>query len=270
MYRIGLFSKINKVTVKTLRYYDEVGILQPAFVDEENGYRYYTSDQLPALHRIIALRQIGFSIDEILAILKGQDIPGVFERRKQELKNSIEESQQQLSQITHYLANMKGDFIMDYEVALKELPEVIVYSKRMVIPDYNYYFEIIPKIGEEVSKSNPELKCAVPEYCFVIYHDGEYKEKDIDIEFCEAVTSFGKDTESIKFKRIKKVEKAACVYHKGPYTSIGKAYAHVYKWIEDNGFRPSDNPRESYIDGIWNKTDENDWLTELQVPVIKK
>lgn len=270
MYRIGLFSKINKVTIKTLRYYDEVGLLRPAFVDEENGYRYYTSDQLPDLHRILALRQIGFSIDEILLILKGLDVSSVFEKRKQELEKNIVESQQQLSQITHYLAKMKGDFSMEYEVVLKELPEVIVFSARMVIPDYNYYFEIVPKIGEEVSKANPELKCTVPEYCFVIYHDGEYKEKDIDIEFCQAVTSYGKETESIKFKKIEKVEKAACVYHKGPYRTIGKAYAHLYKWIEDNGYLPSDNPRESYINGIWNKEDENDWLTELQVPVMKK
>lgn len=82
MYRIGLFSKINKVTIKTLRYYDEAGLLKPAFVDQENGYRYYTSEQLPKLHRIIALRQIGFSIDEISAIIGGHNIAEIFEGRK--------------------------------------------------------------------------------------------------------------------------------------------------------------------------------------------
>ena len=270
VYRIGLFSKINKVTIKTLRYYDEVGLLKPAFVDEENNYRYYTSDQLPLIHKIIALRQIGFSIDEILAIHHGQDSIAIFKQREQELKARVEESERQLRQITHYLAKMKGDFNMNYEVALKELPEVIVYSKRMVIPDYNYYFEIIPKIGEEVTRANPELKCAIPEYCFIIYHDGEYKEKNIDVEYCEAVTAFGKGTETIKFKRIEKVPTAACVYHKGPYSSLGNAYAQLFKWIEENGFIASDHPRESYIDGIWNKEDEKDWLTELQVPIMKK
>lgn len=74
-------------------------------------------------------------------------------------------------------------------------------------------------------KTNPGLKCAVPEYCFVIYHDGEYKETDIDVEFCEAVTSFGNDTDTIKFKKIDGVPTAACVFHKGPYSTIGKAYA---------------------------------------------
>lgn len=270
MYRIGLFSKINKVTIKTLRYYDEIGLLKPAFVDEENNYRYYTSDQLPLIHKIIALRQIGFSIDEILAIHQGQDSIAIFKHREQELKSLVEESQRQLGQITHYLAKMKEDFSMNYEVVLKELPEVKVYSKRMVIPDYNAYFEIIPKIGEEVTKANPEIKCAVPEYCFIIYHDGEYKEKNLDVELCEAVTAFGKDSETIKFKKIEKVPTAACVYHKGPYSTIGNAYAHLFKWIEENGFLASDNPRESYVDGIWNKEVESEWLTELQVPIIKK
>ncbi len=270
MYRIGMFSKINKVTVKALRYYDEAGLLKPAFVDKENGYRYYTSEQLPLLHKIIAMRQMGFSIDETTAILKGQNLAGIFEGRKRELEVAIEDSQRQLAQITHYLEKIKEDFSMDYEVAVKELPEVIVYSKRMVIPDYDYYFKLAPEIAQELKKTNPELKCAVPEYCFVIYHDGEYKEKDIDIEFCEAVTSFGNETETIKFKKMGKVPSAACVYHRGPYDTIGNAYAHLFKWIDENNFVPSGNPRESYIDGIWNKPDEKEWLTELQVPIDKK
>lgn len=270
MYRIGMFSKINKVTVKTLRYYDEVGLLKPEFVDNLNGYRYYTSDQLPVLHKIIALRQIGFSIDEISEILNGHNIFKIFEKKKDIVESLIQKNIEQLTQITHYLEKLKEDFSMNYEVVLKELPEVIVYSRRMIIQNYDAYFQIIPKIGEEITKANPDLKSTVPEYCFVIYHDGEYKEKDIDVEFCEAVTSIGKDTETIKFKKIKKEPFAACVLHKGPYKTLGNAYAHLFKWIEDNGYEVSNPPRESYIDGIWNKEDENQWLTELQIPVVKK
>ncbi|NTV89333.1 MAG: MerR family transcriptional regulator [Clostridiales bacterium] len=270
MYRIGMFSKINKVTIKTLRYYDEAGLLKPAFVDEENGYRYYTSEQLPGLQKILALRQMGFSIDEITAITSGRDVAGIFEQRRHELEAEIEENRQQLTRIEHYLVTVKEDFNMEYQVIIKELPEVIVYSKRMVIPNYDAYFGLIPAIGEEMKRTNPDIKCLVPEYCFIMYHDGEYRDKDIDVEFCEAVTSFGKDTGEIKFKTINKVPEAACVYHKGPYSTLGSAYACIYKWISDNGYIPGDIPRESYIDGIWNKEDENDWLTELQVPVIRK
>lgn len=149
MYRIGMFSKINKVTVKTLRYYDEVGLLIPAYVDEENGYRYYTSEQLPIIHKIKALRQMGFTIDEITLIIKGIKATEIFENRKKELEKAIEESNKQASQINYYLHNLKEDFIMKYEVLVKELPEVIVYSKRMILKSYDDYFKVIPAIGKE-------------------------------------------------------------------------------------------------------------------------
>jgi DNA-binding transcriptional MerR regulator len=269
MYRIGLFSKISKTTIKTLRYYDEVGLLHPAYTDEENGYRYYTTEQLVMLHRITALRQIGFSVDEVLCILNGGNVTEILQQRKVEIENELSEAADKLSRIKNFILEKEGSFEMGYQAVVKQLPECIVYSKRMVVPDYNAYFQIIPAIGEEVKKSNPDIKCAVPEYCFIVYHDGEYKEKDIDVEYCEAVDRMGVDTDDIKFKKIESVT-AVSVLHKGPYSSLGKAYAYVFKWIEDNGYTAIDNPRESYIDGIWNKESEEDWLTELQVPIMKK
>jgi DNA-binding transcriptional MerR regulator len=268
MYRIGVFSKISKTTIKTLRYYDEVGLLRPAYTDEENGYRYYTSDQLITLHKILALRQIGFSINEILYILTGGNEMNILEQRKAEILNELNEVKDQLSRINNYILEKKEGYTMNYQAVIKELPECIVYSKRMVIPTYESYFELIPAIGEEVVKANPDLKCTVPEYCFNIYHDGEYKEKDIDVEFCEAVEKMGVDVGNIKFKKINSVT-AVSVMHKGSYSKLGEAYSYVFKWIEDNEYSVIDHPRESYIDGIWNKEMEEDWLTELQIPVRK-
>ncbi len=109
----------------------------------------------------MALRQIGFSIDEISLILNGHNIAGIFSNRKTEFEAAIHESQFQLSQISHYLERMKADFNMSYQVALKELPEVIVYSKRMVIPNYNAYFDIIPKLGEVVAYSGGYSNCVL-------------------------------------------------------------------------------------------------------------
>ena len=64
-YKIGLFSKMNRVTIKALRHYDEIGLLKPAAIEKFTGYRYYTSEQLPLLHQILALREMGFTLDEI-------------------------------------------------------------------------------------------------------------------------------------------------------------------------------------------------------------
>jgi effector-binding domain-containing protein len=158
---------------------------------------------------------------------------------------------------------------MNYQAVIKELPGCIVYSKKMTVPNYNAYFELIPAIGKKVVTKYPDLKCSIPEYCFITYLDGEYKEKDINVEFCEAVDKMKEDFDDIKFKSIESVM-AVAVMHKGSYAELSQAYAYAFKWIEENGYVVVNHPRESYIDGIWNKESEAEWLTELQVPVIKK
>ncbi|WP_245612047.1 MerR family transcriptional regulator [endosymbiont 'TC1' of Trimyema compressum] len=83
LYRTGMFSKMNRVTIKALRYYDEIGLLKPAYIDEMTGYRYYTSEQLPIIHKIMALRQMGCTIDEIIKIQKDEDLHKILLQKKQ-------------------------------------------------------------------------------------------------------------------------------------------------------------------------------------------
>lgn len=269
MYRIGEFSKMTKTTIKTLRYYDSVGLLKPEFVDDFTGYRFYTTKQLTVLHKIQSFRQIGLSIEEIKTILSGAGFGYILEKRKREIEEEIAHGTEQLSRIEFILSGKQEEIIMNYQAIIKELPECIVYSKKMTVPNYNAYFEVIPEIGEKVTTKYPDLKCSVPEYCFISYLDGEYKEKDINIEFCEAVTEMKEDFDDIKFKKIESVP-AVSVMHKGPYEDLSYAYTYAFEWIEKNGYKVIDAPRENYIDGIWNKEDKNEWLTELQIPVMKK
>lgn len=270
MYKIGQFSRITKVTVKALRFYEEEGLLEPCFIDAINNYRYYSTDQLPRAFKIVALRQCGFSIPEIRQIIAGKNIGALFSERKQALEKQAIDTVQQLASINHYIDSLGKENDMGHEIVVKELPRVLVYSKRMIAAAYDEYFDIFPRLGEELAVVNPELKCVDdPPYCFIMYHDGEYKDHDIDIEFCEAVTGKGngKTPDGVVFKTIERVPQAACVLHKGPYARLPEAYSAVFKWIEDNHYIPSDCPRESYIDGIWNKESDEDWLTELQVPI---
>jgi len=269
LYRIGEFSRMSKITIKTLRYYDEVGLLKPENVDELTGYRFYTTQQLVKLHKIQAFRQIGLPIDEIKLILSVGNEKNILEKRKDELKAELERNIEQLSRIEFILSGKEEESYMKYQAIIKELPECIVYYKKMTVPSYDSYFQLIPAIGQECLRANPDLKCAVPEYCFIVYLDGEYKEKDFNVEFCEAVNKFGNETSDIKFRKIDSVM-ALSVMHKGSYSGLGKAYAYAFKWIEENGYAVADNPRESYIDGIWNKESEEEWLTELQIPVVRK
>lgn len=233
-------------------------------------FRYYSSKEILRLHRILALKQIGFSLNKIMEAVDNDMSPDrmreYLEGKKAAISRTIEDEQLKLNQVEAYLKIIRQEeAYMSYDVLLKELPEVIVASMRTVIPDYGTFNTIYPKMGRYMQEQNS--KCAVPEYCFTIYHDGEYKEKDIDVEICQAVMDYGKDSEEIKFKKIAGIETAACVFHKGPYNTIGMAYGAIMRWTEENNYQVAGPPRESYIDGIWNKDNPEEWLTEVQVPV---
>lgn len=270
MFKIGVFSKMNRITVKALRHYDELGLLNPCHVDETTGYRYYSSDQLLRLHRILALKQIGFSLNEIIHMMERdmsvEEMTAFLEGKQSAISKSIEDEQVKLNQVKSYLNILKQEVMhMSYNVIVKELPEIIVASMRRRIPNYDAFNTIYPEMGRYMKEQ--KVKCAIPEYCFTMYHDGEYKESDIDVEICESVMDFGKDSDMMQFKKLDTVKTAACVIHKGPYSTIGLAYGTVMKWIEGNGYESIGLPRESYIDGIWNKADAEEWITEIQIPV---
>lgn len=269
MYTIGEFSKINMITTKTLRHYDRIGLLKPEKIDDWTGYRRYSSSQLPEIQLILRLRDLGFGLTEIGEMLHNFDTAAMMLRRRQgEIAQIIKEEKRRLSRVESFLVEVEGDVEMKSKIIIKSLPEVIVASMRTVIPSYDTYFDIVPKMGEYMNSVG--AVCLEPAYCFTIYHDGEYQASDIDVEICEAVVKARKESDKVKFKTISGVSDAACVFHKGPYSTLRETYNKLFQWIESEGYQAADNPRESYIDGIWNKEDPEEWLTEVQVPVTRK
>ena len=265
MYKIGEFSILAKTTIKTLRYYEKEGLLIPAFVDT-NGYRYYDTNQLLELAKIVSLRQIGLSIVEIKKVLNDENsLQEILNLRRQVIENDISEYSFQLSKI-NYLLEGKN---MKYEVIMKELPEYVIYYKEGIVKNFSGITEFILNSAEECKKTNPTIKCIEPDYCYINYLDGEYKDKDIKIRYAQAVEKEGIPNETIKFEKLKVVN-AVCIYHKGAYDNLGEAYGFIMQYIEENGYEILEFPRERYIDGIWNKENVEDWLTEIQVPVKKK
>lgn len=266
MFSIGVFSKINKITTKTLRYYESIGLLKPDYVDKHTKYRYYTTDQLPKIHKIITLKQMGLSLNDIKSVIdKPEEVEKILIFKEKQMLEKIKKEEYELSRLRSCMTNLKGECNMK-DIIIKSLPRVKIISMRKIIKNYDELFYVCPNI---IAKEMERLGCVceVPSYCFNIYHDGEYKESNIDVEICEAVTEIKKDTDILKFKELYEVKNAVCILHKGPYSTIGQSYAAVFKWIEENKYKVIDNPRESYIDGIWNKESEEEWLIELQVPI---
>ena len=265
MYKIGDFSSMSKTTIKTLRYYEKEGLLKPVYVDLNTGYRYYETSQLMEISKIISLRQIGLSIKDIKNILNGYNMVEILNKRKKELEDDLVLFNMELSKINYLL---EGDN-MKNEIFIKEIPSYVIYYCDGIISDFSKIPEFVLQAGEECAKVNPNLKCITPDYCYISYLDGEYKEKDIKIRYGQAVENVGKETDKIKFKMMDAIT-AVCIYHKGTYDNLRDSYNIILKFIEDNGYEVIDNPRECYIDGCWNKDNEDDYLTEIQFPIKKK
>lgn len=265
MYKIGEFSALSKTTIKTIRYYEKEGLLKPCFIDEYTGYRYYETSQLDEAAKIISLRKIGLSIKEIKYVLDGGDLKETLNARTENIRNEIRLHNEQLLEID----KMLKEIAMNQEIKIKQIPSCTVYYKEGVIEDYSKLSEFILQSGEECYKLNPDIQCVEPDYCFVNYLNSQYKEKNIKIRYSQAVVETEKpfnENGEIKFRKLDEI-KAVCIYHKGSYDTLGKSYSEIMKYIEEHSFEISDYPRECYIDGIWNKDDVNDWLTEIQVPI---
>lgn len=262
MFKIGEFSKLSMLTVKALRFYEKEGLLIPARVDPGSGYRFYEARQLEAAATIKALRQLDFSLEEIRAHLKGQPLQEALRAKKAELQQRQADISTKLS-IINYLMEDKE---MKYHALIKELPETIVYSEQRHLDKYSDVSSLVLESAEECLRLNPGMECIKPDYSFCEYLDGEYRERDMLVRYSQAVTKAGLGNERICFRSLPAI-RVICIYHKGPYDQLGEAYAYLYRYAAENGYKITGLFRESYIDGIWNKEDPADWLTEIQLPV---
>lgn len=266
--KIGEFSKMMQVTVKTLRYYEQKGLLLPYEVDEWTGYRYYSIYQMQRLNIIRGLQQQGFTLEEIKELLEdGEQMPSI-----DQLIQKIEETEHQLkllikrrSQLLKWLDSHKQIKTME-QISIQSLPEIIVASHREIIPNYDALGELcVNKIGPEMQRLG--CKCPPPGYCFTIEHNKEYRSTDLDIEYCEQVEEMGKDSNIIQFKQLPAVEKALCIKHIGGYERFHESFAEAFRYMEEKGYKPVGHTRICYIDGVWNKDNPEQWLSIIQIPI---
>lgn len=265
LYKIGVFAAMNHVTVKALRFYEEQGLLMPALIQPENGYRYYTLSQMAVLHQITALKLAGFTLEEISRINSGADEEAVLLKKKSELLAKIAELTRQISVVDGYLSKKKTG--LSAPVLIKTIPKTTVAFMRIRLESYDCLFERMPEMGALMEKAG--CACAVPEYCFTGYPEPGYRDEDILVEICESVVEAKKETGGLRFKTLPEIQ-AACVFHKGSYRTFSESYETVLRYIEENGYEIAGDIRESYIDGVWNREDESQWLSEIQVPVRKR
>ena len=264
LYKIGMFAAMNHVTVKTLRFYEEQGLLMPAFINQENGYRYYELSQMAVIHQITALKLAGFTLEEIARINSGTDEEAVLLKKKSELLARISDLTRQIAAVDGYLSKKKTG--LSAPVLIKTIPETTVAFMQTRLKTYDCLFDAMPKMGALMEKAG--CVCALPEYCFTNYLEPGYKDGDILVEICESVVEAKKETGDLHFRTLPEIQ-AACIFHKGSYNLFSESYETVLRYIEENGYAIAGEIRESYIDGVWNKDDERDRLSEIQIPIRK-
>lgn len=265
--KIKEFSLLCQVTVKTLRHYEKIGLLQPNEVDEWTGYRYYDVSQMQTLMSIKRLKSMGFSLDEIASLMaSGYHNPSI-----DALNAKIDECKEQLAQLTRRLDMLQSlvdsqNKIIDMEkFSIESLPQIIVASHREVIESYAQIGPMCyEKIGPEMARLG--CVCTEPGYCFTIEHN-EYRPNDIDIEYCEQVTEMGQDSAIVQFKELPAVERALCMKHYGPYEKFYESFTEAFQYMEEHGYTIAGKPRTCYIDGIWNQEDPEKWLSIIQIPI---
>lgn len=271
MLKIGDFSKLSRVTIKTLRFYDEMGLLKPVEVDRFTGYRYYTLDQLPRLNRILALKDLGFALEQIAQILNEgvspEQLRGMLRLRQAEQHQRVLEEQERLARVEARLRQIEMETTMPkYDVILKPVEVMRVASIRAVIPAYKEQGELWQELYGTLGPQHTQFTGP----CLSIYYDEEYTERDVDTETCQPVSAAVKPQGRMQVHDLPAAT-MACVVHHGPFVTVTQAYRAVIEWIEANGYRVSGPAREIYLRSpkVAGEQNDPDCLTEIQFPVEK-
>ncbi len=248
MFKIGDFSRISQVSVKTLRYYDEIGLLKPAWVDRFTGYRYYSVDQSHRLNRILALKDLGLSLEQIARLLDGElppaQIRGMLRLKQAEIQQRLEEEQARLARVEARLRQIEQeDKMPTYDVVLKKVDPQTVVAIRDVIPTYYDQGPLWKELSTYLERHG--AKAIGPS--LTIYYDAEYRERDVDVEVATPVKELLPSNERVAIRELPGAELMACVIHRGSYETLDQAYTALLAWIEVNGYRVTGPGREVYL-----------------------
>lgn len=271
---IGEFSKMCKVSTKTLRYYEEIGLINPDEIKPKTGYRYYSIRQLKKMIFINRLKSYNFSLEEIKAILELEEeqaeekLRSAFNRKRKEIQEKLNDFEYTLKQISNDILNLeRGIPIMSYldniEVQLIETqPQNILYMRKLMSSDdyatgYGKYFSrLYEKIATE--------KLTMVGKPMTIYHSPEYNPAGNDTEFAIPIEEVVKGT--------KDLAGGLCAKSvlKGSYSELTSVFAKLREWVENEGYELVKSPYEIYLTNPYEISVPEENVTEVYFPVKKK
>ncbi len=291
MLRIGDFSQLAQVSVPTLRHYDELGLLKPAHVDKFTDYRYYTVEQLPRLNRILALKDLGLSLDQIKRLLK-DDVPpaqlrGMLAMKQAAIEQQIEVEQARLARVEARLRQIESEGqASKYDVVLKKVDAMTIAGLRQVVPHVSQMGDLrwptLDRLYDWLKARGVAEDNAQPE--LMIYHNSEYSDENIQMEVAvgldnTALKVLARDERRdgpVQVHKLPRVEAMATTIHHGRLYDIPEAIIALFRWIGSNGYCSAGSIREVHLFGrehdIPNEEEaiHTSRVMEIQIPVERE
>jgi effector-binding domain-containing protein len=259
---IGRFSAICRLSQKALRLYDEMGLLRPAWVDPDSGYRYYALAQAIEAERIRLLRSLEVPLEDVAEFLR--DPAGrrrVLERHRGRLESRLA----QLEKLLTSLAQLEREDAMTYDVRTKEVAPQQIIGIRL--------HARLADLGREAGRAMGELfahagraGAAPAGPPFALYHGPPSEDEEVDVEFCVPVSRPMSGAGRISGRELPG-GLAAYTLHLGAYDAVGPAYAALQRWIQEHGHEGTGAPREIYLVGPQQAPDPAGLRTEIQWPI---
>lgn len=273
MFRIGDFSKLSRVSVKTLRYYDEIGLLKPTGIDRFTRYRYYSLDQLPLLYRILGLKELGFSLGQIAQLLEGrlevEQLRRMLQARRKEIELLMDQHSEQLRRLDARLAQIEQEGrVSEYEIVIKKVDPQWVASVRGVIPNYDGSGPVFDRLFDEVYSYVCSQGVRNPGCGLAIYHDIQMEGESLPVEAAAQLSEPITSSSRVQVYQLPGYTNTACIVHHGSFSTINKAYQALALWTQENEYRAIGPTREYYL-RYERGGDQSQFITEIQFPVKK-
>ena len=273
MLKISDFAQLSRVSPKTLRLYDRLGLLKPAQVDRQNNYRYYCASQLPRLNRILVFKELGFSLSQIGCLLNENisisEIRGMLRLKQLEIQQRLSEDVARLAKVEIRLQELEQEKSMsNYEVIIKPIASQLVAGTLGIIPNFDDCSPAIEKLFDRVygyvfSQGIKDVGSGIN-----VYHETKLRDRHIPIETVVPIPQTIKNDDAIWVYELPEVETMACVVHHGSFDSLGEAYCTLLQWVGKHGYEIAGSTREVYLQYERNG-DPHQYVTEVQIPVEK-
>jgi DNA-binding transcriptional MerR regulator len=275
MFSIGEFGRLGGVSVRTLRHYDEIGLLRPATVDPDTGYRGYSAQQLGQLNRIMALKELGLSLSQARRLLAGitlEELQGMLMLRRAQLEHELIEHKNKLLGVEARLRSIAREGAMPADdIVAKTIPAVDVvviagpaagFGAENVVPVVNRLVEQLDQlgIGDRIKEAGPRI----------VFYDHEHGE-NVVVHLALPVTEPpGELPAPVEYRVLPEIEAAATVRNGLAASIFPMVYQDLVQWIDERGYRADPGPgREVWVHEVDDIADVDQQVFEIQLPFIR-